>query len=160
MQDWSCLYRAGDIPQSPPVWSVVASSSGAVLQAASLGFAALPKTKSSESRHLHPVLIKPSYTASLCALPMAPCLFLCQSERPVHCADCTRLCSETSAPAALQALHDGPACYSFLKRWKLSVYFSLRFQVSSSSNSHQNPCVCLGALQPVPRKLHALAAED
>jgi len=35
----------------------------------------------------------------------------------------------------VQALRDSPAYDSYLRRWKLSVYFSLRFQVQASTLS-------------------------
>ena len=81
--------------------------------------------------------------------------FPCQV--PAHCTGCTRLCSETSALLLLQALQDGPAYDSFLKRWKLSVYFSLRFQVSHSSNICHNPdSLCFVTLPVRPHSPHGL----
>ena len=38
----------------------------------------------------------------------------------------------------VQALRDSPAYDSFLRRWKLSVYFSLRFQVHTVINNTQS----------------------
>ncbi len=44
-----------------------------------------------------------------------------------------RLSSSSCLVVIVQALRDSPAYDSFLRRWKLSVYFSLRFQVQASA---------------------------
>ena len=81
-------------------------------------------------------LIPPAFcTQSLC-VHLCPSSLPCQG--PAHCINCTRHCIEARPFAAPQALRDGPAYDSFLKRWKLSVYFSLRFQVSAFSKGPPN----------------------
>ena len=134
-----------DMPQSPPFWSVTASSSGVASCTTSctagpfciaqvrLLWKAIACTLCLSSLGI------PS--ASLCTLLTQCHLSVFVSQNPVNCTDCTRLCSVTSAPAALQALQDSPAYDSFLKRWKLSVYFSLRFQVSHFSGSCVFACI-------------------
>ncbi len=50
----------------------------------------------------------------------------------------------------VQALRDSPAYDSFLRRWKLSVYFSLRFQVQPSAILSCSGMIFKITLHPLP----------
>ena len=50
--------------------------------------------------------------------------------------------AECTSASALQNLRSCPAHASFMRRWKLSVYFSLRFQVQRTAVPDPRGCAC------------------
>ena len=136
-----CLYRAGDIPQSPPFCALSHHHQKFPFKLHNLALLHCPRQNRKPT--LAPCACQAHYTLSFSLYLdyTASSLFL-SLPRPCPLRALRKTMQWDKCPAALQALQNGPAYDSFLKRWKLSVYFSLRFQVSHSSDSRQRRC-CL-----------------